>query len=95
MSSLQKRKQIFKRLNAIYHDPKDPGSLGGITKLARRANQLAITKDKNIIREFLQTQRAYSYHKPAKKRYSKNRTIVSGIDAQWQADLADMQELAS
>ena len=95
MSSLQKRKQIFKRLSAIYHDPKDPGSLGGIARLARRANQLAITKDKNIIREFLQTQRAYTYHNPAKKRYSKNRTIVSGIDAQWQADLADMQALAS
>ena len=43
----------------------------------------------------MQTQRAYSYHKPARKRYSKNQTIVSGIDGQWQADLADMQAFAS
>ena len=94
MSSAQKRKQIFKKLNAIYHNPQDPGSLGGIARLARRASQLSITKDRQIIREYLETQRAYSYHKPAQKRYSRNRTIVSGIDAQWQADLADMQSLS-
>ena len=90
-----KQKQIFNRLNAVYHNPKDPGSLGGLARLARRASELGITKNKKIIKEYLQTQRAYSFHKPAQKRYTRNKTIVYGIDSQWQADLADMQALAS
>ena len=29
-------------LNKIYHDPKDPGSLGGVERLLRRARQLHV-----------------------------------------------------
>ena len=94
MTRLKNRSQIFKRLNAIYHNPKDPGSLGGVARLVKRASELSITKNKNLIKEYLESQRAYTYHKPAKKHYLKNKTIVSGIDSQWQADLADMQSLS-
>jgi len=32
-------------------------------------------------------------HKPARKKYSRNKVLVSSIDEQWQADLVDLQSL--
>ena len=32
-------------------------------------------------------------HKTARRRFTRNHTYVAGIDAQWQADLADMQSI--
>ena len=37
---------------------------------------------------------AYTLHKPAWKHYKRNPIYVSGIDSQWQADLASIQGLA-
>ena len=103
-------KDIFKFLEKIYYDPKDPGSYGGIEKLYRRAKQLSPSKSissssrtpkrsrisisKSVIKRFLQAQPSYTLHRPARHNFTRNRTRVSGIDEQWQADLADMQALS-
>ena len=81
-------------LSKIYYDTKDSGSYGGITRLLQRAHELG-HKDINTedVRNFLQDQFAYTLHKPARRHFARNPTYVSGIDAQWQADLADMQQL--
>ena len=44
--------------------------------------------------KYLQSEQAYTLHKPARRRFTRNHTYVAGIDAQWQADLADMQGIA-
>jgi len=104
----KEEKNIFKFLEKIYYDPKDPGSYGGIEKLYRRARQLlpslpksntslkrpSSTISKSLIKRFLQSQPSYTLHRPARRNFTRNRTRVSGIDEQWQADLADMQALA-
>ena len=108
----QEEKNIFKFLEKIYYDPKDPGSYGGIEKLYRRAKQLLpsksissssssrtpkrsrITISKSVIKRFLQAQPSYTLHRPARHNFTRNRTRVSRIDEQWQADLADMQALS-
>jgi transposase InsO family protein len=46
------------------------------------------------VREFLSGQFAYTLHRSARRRFKQNPIYVSGIDRQWQADLADMQTLA-
>ena len=82
-------------LARIYSDPKDPGSLGGVERLFRSAkdqHHLPVSKDQ--VEEFLRTQDTYTLHRPARRHYSRNPTIVGGIDKQWQADLADMSSLA-
>ena len=79
-------------LSRIYHDPKDPGSLGGVERLLRRARQLhtlGVTQKK--VEKYLRSEQAYTLHKPARRRFTRNHTYVTRIDAQWQADLADMQ----
>ena len=44
--------------------------------------------------KLLSEQGSYTLHKPARRNFVRNKTRVSGIDVQWQADLADMQGLS-
>ena len=43
--------------------------------------------------KWLESQLAYTLHKPAERRFKRNQVIVNGKDEQWQADLVDMQAL--
>ena len=43
--------------------------------------------------EYLRGEQAYKLHKHARRHYQRNHIYVSGIDAQSQADLADIQGL--
>ena len=82
-------------LKRIYHNTEDPGSLGGIDRLLRRAKQLKVPSvNREDVVEYLRGEQAYTLHKPARRHYQRNHIYVGGIDAQWQADLADMQGLA-
>ena len=84
-----------KTLSKIYHNFKDPGSLGGVERLLRRAKQLPVPgATRKTVQEYLRSEQAYTVHRPARRRFTRNHTYVAGIDAQWQADLADMQGLA-
>ena len=81
-----------KTLSKIYHNPKDPGSLGGVERLLRRARQLNVPGvSRKTIQNYLWSVQAYTLHKPARRRFTRNHTYVAGIGAQWQTDLADMQ----
>ncbi len=95
MAPTKKQVNVYKRLSSIYLNPKDPGSLGGVQRLFKLAKELGITSDREKVKEFLETQRVYSYHKPVRKKFIRNKTIVAGIDSQWQADLADVQSIAN
>ena len=46
------------------------------------------------IRAYLRDQQAYTLHKPARKSFTRLKTITGAIDKQWQADLAEMQSLS-
>ena len=82
-------------LSKIYHDPKDSGSLGGVDRLLQRARQLHVPGvTRKMVQEYLKSEQAYTLHKPARRRFTRNHTYVAEIDAQWQADLADMQGIA-
>ena len=79
-------------LRRIYHNPKDPGSLGGVERLLRDARQLNVPGVlRQTVHKYLRIEQAYTLHKPARRHFSRNNTYVAGIDAQWQTDLADMQ----
>ena len=47
----------------------------------------------NHIQDWLSTQDVYTLHKPAKKKFKRNKIVVQGIDHQWQVDLADVSTL--
>jgi len=82
-------------LKRICHDPADPGSLGGVDRLLRRAKDLKVLgANRDAVKKYLKSEQAYTLHKPARRHYERNKIYVAGIDAQWQADLADMQSIA-
>ena len=79
----------------IYHDPKDPGSLGGVDRLMRRARQLQVPGvSRQTVQQYQRSEQAYTLHRPARRRFTRNHTHVAGIDAQLQAYFADMQGIA-
>ncbi len=85
---------IDRQLHNLYYAAGDPGSYGGINRLHNRAKELGIPATRKQVEAFLTNQLAYSIHKPARHKFTRNHTYTSDIDKQWQADLADMQTLA-
>ena len=51
-------------------------------------------KSRKLVRDWLSQQDVYTLHNPGRRRYKRSRVIVSGIDAQFQADLVDLQNLS-
>ena len=73
---------VEETLRRIYMDPADPGSLGGIDRLLRRAKQLKVPGvNRLVVEQFLKGKQASTLHRPARRRYARNRTYVAGIDA--------------
>ena len=61
----------------------------------RCAKQLKVHGvNRQVVKQFLKREQAYTVHRPSKRRYAQNHTYVAEIVAQLQADLADMQAIA-
>ena len=79
----------------IYHNSKDPGFLGGVLRLLRRARQhhvRGISWQK--VKEYVISEQAYTLHMPARRWFTRNHINVTMIDAQWEAHLTEMQGIA-
>ena len=84
-----------KTLTSIYLDPSQPASFGGLDAVYRAVKEKGKNKiSRKQVREWLSQQDVYTLHKPARRRYKRSRVIVPGIDAQFQADLVDLQNLS-
>jgi transposase InsO family protein len=82
-------------MEAIYYDPRQPGSYGGAEALYRRAKELDPTTSRKAVANWLSEQETYSLHKPVRRRFVRRKIYSRGIDYLWQADLADVGQLAS
>ena len=72
-----------------YHDPRAPGSLGGVQQFAK-AQDLPLKKAQRVLERDL----AYTLHKPRRRRFPTLPVIVGGLDDQWVADLVEVEPLA-
>lgn len=77
-------------MESVYYEASKPGSFGGVRPLARYGGMPV----KNA-KTWLETQDTYTLHKPLTKRFPRRKTFAKGIDDLFQADLADMRNLAS
>jgi preprotein translocase subunit SecA len=84
---------IDRQLDSLYYTAGDPASYGGIDRLYERAHELGIPADRERVRKFLEDQVTYEVHKPARRKFQRNQTLVAHIDEQWQADLADVSQI--
>jgi len=85
----RKKLDVSQQWLARYHDPRAPGSLGGVGRFAR-AHQIPLKKAQRV----LQRDWAYTLHKPRRRRFPTLPVIVGGLDDQWVADLVEVQPLA-
>ena len=81
-------KRKNQNLSQQYYRGECKGSYGGVDSL-KRASKLK----RSTVKNWLQSQDAYTLHKPVCYNFSRRRTIVGGRDHQWQADLIDMRAL--
>jgi hypothetical protein len=82
-----------KILNKIYTNPKEPGSYSGFSGFSKALKTKNLNISRSDIKKYLQTQDAYTLHKPKRIHFKRKRVLVSGIDSCWQLDLADMSSL--
>ncbi len=78
-------------MKKVYYNPSDPGSLGGKARLKRGVLQEygVALKDREVT-DWLAAQDAYTLHRTAPVKYKRNRVMVYGKDAQFQAYLVDI-----
>ena len=81
-------------LRKLFYDPKSTVAFTGISQLYHAAKSVLKRIRYKDVQEWLRGESTYTLHKPIRRRFKRRKTIVGGIDYQWQADLADMQHLA-
>ena len=81
-------------LRKLFYDPKSTVAFSGVKQLYHAAKSVLKGIRYKDVQEWLQGESTYTLHKPIRRRFKRRKTIVGGIDYQWQADLANMQHLA-
>ena len=77
-----------------YWDVSQAGSLSGLHNFYRALRAKGVKVSLNQVRKWLMSQEAYTVHRPARKKYLRNRTVAGGIDDIWQMDLVDLSKLS-
>ena len=83
---------INQLLKENYLDASRPGSLSGLTSFHRALKERGIKIPIKNLKTWLSTQDSYTLHKPAKRKYTRNKVKTMGLDNIWQIDLVDMKK---
>uniref|UniRef100_T1J0X4 Chromo domain-containing protein n=1 Tax=Strigamia maritima TaxID=126957 RepID=T1J0X4_STRMM len=81
-------------LSKIYFDINNTSGFGGLERLYKAARAAGLTVNRDDVRNWLRQRDVYTLHRPVKYKFSKSKTIVGGVNVQWQADLVDVGSLA-
>ena len=82
-------------LQRVYFDPKQPGAFSGPKKVQSLLKEHNFHPTLKQIKAWLQDQDAYSLLRPARYRFSRQRIITRGLDDLWDADLAEVGNIAA
>ena len=80
-------------LSEVYYDTKSPACFSSINAVYNEAKNRNKKVTRKQVVEFLQKQPTYTKHKPARRKFARNKTVPIGLDTDWQADLCDMQKI--
>ena len=78
------------KLVSTYYDPSHAASFVGIHPLARESGV-----SERDVRNWLISQDAYTLHKQPRRNFRRRKTISTGVDDLWQADLVDLTSLST
>ena len=82
-------------LSDAYYNLKNPTAFSGEENVYRAVKKKLPNLKRKDVRNWFENQLTHTLHKPIRYNFKRFRTIVKGIDEQWQADLCDMTSLAS
>jgi len=80
-------------LQDVYYDLSSPACYSGVNSVYKEAKKRLSSIKISDVESFLQTQDTYTLHKPVRRKFLRNKTLASGIDSDWQADLCDVQKI--
>ena len=83
-----------KLLSSVYYDTTSPACFSGVQAVYKEAKKRKSSVTLSDVRKFLHSQYTYTVHKPAKRKFRRNKVKALGVDTNWQIDLADMSKLA-
>ena len=66
----------MEQLKAIYEDPSQSGSFGGLEALYTEAKRRGIKVTRQNVKKWLIKRQSYTLHKPARKKFKRNKTLV-------------------
>ncbi len=82
-------------LKEIYYHLPSGASFSGVEPVFRAARKKGLkTITRKQVREWLKKQEVYTFHKPVRKKFTRNRVITGGKNVQFQADLVDLSSLS-
>ena len=84
-------KKQLQYLNEYYTNPKNPGAFSGLSTLIKELKGF----DPKFLSQWILTQPSYTRHVYKRKKFRRNRVMVSGIDDTWQMDLMDIQNISN
>ena len=84
-----------KLLDAVYYNTSSPACFAGVNAVYREARKRNPEIKLETVKDYLERQHAYTTHKPIRKNFRRNKIVAYCIDSHWQADLCDMQKLAT
>lgn len=82
-----------KLLSKLYYNPKSPVGYTGLQALYKAAKKISKKIKLDDVKNWLRKQQTYTLHKPIRRKFVRRKTVVAGIDYQWQGDLADVSSL--
>ncbi|KAL3108903.1 hypothetical protein niasHT_011453 [Heterodera trifolii] len=81
-------------LEFLYKDLSSPVAFTSVESLLREARKTQPKINRTDVQNYLATQRTYTLHRQAKRRYRRLPTLAPGLHTEWQADLAIFDRLA-
>lgn len=84
----------MEKLEKLYSAVQLPGSFSGVEKLHREIKKQNVPLTQTEIKKWLRSNETYTKHRVARKNYKRNSIIAPNVDAQWQGDLADMNNIS-
>jgi len=83
-----------KVLSNTYYNLKNESAFSGKENVYLAAKKKIPNLKRKHVDEWFEKQLTYTLQKPVQRNFSRLKTIVKGIDEQWQADLCDLSALA-
>lgn len=81
-------------LKTIYYDPRHPASFSSALKLYKAAKSDGKRITLKFIKRWLAKSDVYTTHRKVIRRFPRNKTVSSGLNVNWQSDLAQMEALS-